>query len=389
MKYFKENEKMRKKVPRSSRLRLLTLFLLLAICTAAAPGYKLVEIEGDYSKLGAGVAGEEIAWRNFEHFFESEHVYFISRLEQGYWLTAMVFTFKYGPRKRWGIYARLVSDTGENYLIKKEIKSKNVRLSHERLYWKHGDSLVEGYYPEYKLKIRAKEVSVDLTFHNRMKGWGFGKWYYDREEGKFSEVYMTVPWGKVAGTMTVKGKKMKVSGVGYSDRVHGNLPFYRTDPLFYGIRALEPMPGSEKVSIHAAYNHFHPAYGKIYNANVFIMGEDGFVRATPHVNIIPRDPMMHEELELEFPRKLIVHAREGDFELNGVFTANKPVEVMDIFQELPFYIRKIAELFWKRPVFSKWEGRFKGSYTINGKEKNFDILGIAEVNYTESLEMKK
>ena len=368
---------------------IFVLLLGLGLLSVAADSqYKSVEITGDWAHKPVGLTDKDIAWKNFTGFFENEHVFMLARLDEGYWFVGMIFTFKYGPQRRWGLYALAADDSGRRWFAKREIKPEEVKLSYEKLSWRSGNTWVEGSYPVYTMHIEEPNLGAHLEFKSRVKGWQSGRWFLTPDHKTFGECFIIAPWADVSGKLVLDGKTIPVHGLGYSDRYHGNLRFDQTDPLFYSVRAIKPMPGSEDVNIQASYDHLSPSFGKLTVPGLFIIQPDRLEVGTMKVIIRGENASIDPKVGYAFPRKLVVDAAEGDFSLHGVFVADRSIEVLDIFKQLPAYIRAIAELFWKRPVYSKWEGRFRGSYKIGSQEKRFDLLAIAEINYTGSINLK-
>lgn len=358
----------------------IALWLWGILGVFAQDSYQPVSVTGDYDNPGGGVSEREIAWNRFENFFENEHCYLIARLEQGYWFFLTIFTFKYGPQQRWGIYGLVVSDSGKRWFAKREVRVEEAKVSHEDLSWESKGTTISGQFPRYIYTLNETDIKARLVVETRFKGWKIGRWYLTPDKKNFGEVFIHVPWGRVSGNLILDGKEIPVTGNGYSDRFHGSSRFDRSDPLFYSVRALTPLPGSSEISIQTSYNHFNPAYGKLCGPSLFIMDEKGFIKASQKVVIRGENFYKHPELGYSFPKRLTVTAQEGDFRFSGIFRADRNLEVLDILKNLPPYIQKIASTFFKTPVFSKWDGIFEGKYILNGRETPFKIRSAAEIN---------
>lgn len=368
---------------------LLLSIILLFFCIAADSSLKLIDLEGEWDNPGQGLTDKQMAWHKFSNFFENEHIYFMARLDEGYWFSFQVFNFKYGPQIRWGVYGFVIDDNGKTYFTKREILPNEPTVNFDKMAWRCGNTWVDTNQPNFTINVEEQAFGGRIEFKSKSKAWNFGKMFYTPDHKEYTHVMILAPWADVSGYLVLNGKKIPVHGKGYVDKTNGNYRLDRTDPLFYGLRAIYPMPGTEQISIEAACNYFHPAYGKLINPNLFIMRQDKIEVATRKVTFKGDKPKMLPEIGLPFPQRITIDAKDGDFTFHGVFEADRNIEAMDIFKQLPPYIRKVAELFFKRPVNSKWSGHFKGNYTKGGKETNFDILSVGEVNYIEQNESKK
>jgi len=360
----------------------LIIVLLFTIVSGAAAlsgdAWRPLPVTGDFNKPGGDLTEKDIAWKEFTNFFEQEHGYMIARFDQGYWLFLTIFTFKYGPQQRWGVYSIVSSDSGKQWFARREILVNEAKLSHEGISWESHGTSIGGSYPRYTYTIKEEAYQAKLAIESRFPGWKLGRWYLTPDKKSFGEVFIYIPWGRISGTLTLDGKQISVSGNAYADRFHGSMRLDRTDPMFFSVRSLTPLPGYPEISIQTSYNHFNPAFGKVSIPSLMIMGQQGFVRATENVVIKGDEYYKDQKLGYFFPRKLTVTAEDAGFTFHGQFTAQRNMEMLDIISQVPPYLRMLVETFVKLPVYSKWDGVFEGAYTLNGKETRFKIRAAAE-----------
>lgn len=273
-----------------------------------------------------------------------------------------------------------MDDSGKKWFAKREVMPKDVTFSNDNISWSSNGTSVSGAYPKYVYTLNEEAFKAKLTVEDAYPGWKIGRTYLTPDKKTLGEVFIFVPRGKISGTLTIDGKEVQVTGNAYADRFHGNQRFDRVDQLFYSVRALTPLPGSADINIHSTFNRSHPGYGKISTPGLLIMGPKAFVKATVFCEIVGQDFQTDPQVGYNFPRKLIVKSDLPGFTFRGVFTSQRNLEVLDILSQLPPYLRKIAEVFFKVPVFSKWDGIFEGSYTLNGTQTNFKLRSLGEVN---------
>lgn len=370
---------------------IIACLALLAVTVSSDEPFRIISPSGDYDNPGGGVSDKAGAWHKHKFFFENEHNFMMARLDQGYWLIYVVFTFKYGPQQRWGIYAKVIDDNGKTWFAKRDVAPKDVKFSYENISWKSKGTGISGTYPEFKFTIEEEGFQANLTSTTLFPGWDTGIYYYEKGKKPFWEVPIYMPWGRIKGTLTLDGKQMEVTGRSYGDHVHGSHRFDHVDPIFYSIRGLSPMPGSAEVSIHVSFNKVHPAHGNAGCPSLILMDSKGFLKATQNVKIRGADFHTDPDTGYSFPRSFIVEADDEGFKLRGVFKADRVIEIMDVISQLPPYLRAIAVKFFNLPVFSKWDGVFEGIYTLKGKQRRFRIRSMGEANFIggpEAIERK-
>ncbi|MDD3719665.1 MAG: lipocalin-like domain-containing protein [Actinomycetota bacterium] len=88
-----------------------------------------------------------------------------------------------------------------------------------------GDNTIQGYYPEYHVRLAHDNLACDLTFENLLPGWtrGTGEVMFGMPEKQ--QVFGWVvaqPRARVSGTLSVDGVEHEVNGLGYHDHNWGN-----------------------------------------------------------------------------------------------------------------------------------------------------------------------
>lgn len=370
-------------------MKKIAILLIMGMISIAGAGTtdtppRLVNSTGDFEHPGQGVTNQSLAWTKMQTFFGNEHIFLLSRLDQGYWMFIQIFTFKYGPSQKYGVYSKVIADNGKTWFAKREVEMKDAIVSYNSINWESKGTSIKGNHPEFRFIIKEEAFQADVTAKAFFKGWDMGKFYYEENDKKaYWDVPVYLPWGKLEGTITLDGKTIKVSGYTYGDRVHGVHRFDLVDPIFYGIRGVSPVQGSPQVSIQVAYNGINPAHGNAYNAVLMVMNPNGFLITSQKVKIHGADYRKNNETGYTFPRSFIVDADDPGkgFKLRGTFKADRPIEIMDVISQLPPYLRALALKFFKLPVFSKWDGIFEGVYTFKDEQVNFRIRSMGEASF--------
>ena len=369
-------------------MKKLAILLIAGMLTIAVAGTKdtpprLVECTGDFENHDRGVSNQSLAWTKMDTFFGNEHVFLLTRFDQGYWMFIQIFTLKYGPYQKYGVYSKVIADNGKIWFARREVEKKDAVVSYNNINWESKGTSVKGNHPEFRFTVKEEAFEADVTARTFFKGWDMGKYYYEENKKAYWDIPVYLPWGRTEGTLTLDGKTIEVSGYAYGDRVHGVHRFDLVDPIFYAVRAVSPIDGSPKVSIHVVYNGVHPAHGNAYNAILMLMDPKGFKITSRKVKIHGADHGKDNKTGYTFPRSFIVEADDPgkNFKLRGIFKADRPMEIMDVISQIPHYLRSLALKFFKFPVFSKWDGVFNGFYTLDGERVDFQIRSMGEVSF--------
>ncbi len=357
------------------RLLLLSLaaagFLLLA---PVESGLERPILGPERYSLEKCIVGEEImAFHHPTRFYENEFTgsMFISR--DGWKYIANLFYFKMGPQYKWGLSVTVADPENNYYLGKREINLDDVNFSKDSAEVTAGESFIKGKNPNYHIRYVTDEVTVDYRIKSRVppfapgNGGKFtfgpdGKWFYNAGFG--------VPWGDVTGYVKVNGEKHRIEAQGYLDHGHWSVPFYRHNPAWEGFYTWTWEPqGGHMYAIQVSDFVIHEAYGGKKLGMGIVIKDNEIVCATPRFNVYPKDIRLDERTGVSFPWRIDARTLpDAPCTITGTSRALQEWEILDIFGELPAYIRAIAKTLLKRPVYFRAYGKFNGFVKFDGQK---------------------
>lgn len=131
-------------------------------------------------------------------------------------------------------------DTKNHHFYLKYKKQRYEKLKDEGFAIKLENAFMRGLFPNYELKMRDPDHDIEAHIKSTAKSyphwisqdvtngwlpWGLGSYRYG-----------FIPKLDVTGTMTYKGKKQKISGIGYFEHVYGNFNFKKPTEMLSGIK---------------------------------------------------------------------------------------------------------------------------------------------------------
>lgn len=319
-------------------------------------------------------------------FYENEYTGGMCFSKDGWKYVGNLFFFKLGPEFRWGITVSVTEPNGTYHLGKAEIDSKKIVYSKDSIEVKFGESYITGKNPNYHIHYVTDQATVDFVFKSRVKIWAAGadgKFPFGPSNKYFLHIANPVPWGDVTGYIIVNGQKHPFDGQGYIDHGHYSVPLNRQLTTWEGFIAFnwEPIDG-HMWNITVFDNITHPEYGGGRIATLFVIKDNRIVYATPQYVVEGSDLRKEPKTGIEFPWRFTVKTTGGNCSFQGVSVAKQTWELLDIFAELPDYVRPIALKFLKRPVYWRGFGTFDGAFTCEGETVHFKQMpSFHDANY--------
>ncbi|GEM_PF-1335696 len=336
--------------------------------------------------INVGLPSERVAWQKHAGANGEEHIFLVGFFDQGIEIFTTIFAFKYGPIKKFGYYSFLNEDsTGKKWFIKGECKSDYRDVSKTSLDINCGNTSFSGKWPEWKLVINEKEFQAELTYRATVPTFDVGRCFYTPDRKIHLDCFVFVPRGRVWGTVTTDGKVRKVSGQAYGDHSHQNLPPTRQGPFYYAVRVFpDPKtPDDEKLHLNFSNQALHKAYGGGADKFSFVVSDREVIGFTRNIDIKPLEVFEDPETGYKYVRRVKITAMGENFTVNGLFAVDDVIEIFDIYQWLPPWARKIAEKFWKRPVYFRFLGKFNGVLDIDGNTVRIKQRATSEMNFTQ------
>jgi len=140
----------------------------------------------------------------------------------------------------------------------------------------------------------------------------------------------------------------------------------------------------DEVYLNFSSRALHEAYGGGFDKSAFVARGRKILFFTRDVELTWKKLYKDPDTGYKYVREVDIDARGGGYRVRGVFTAAEVIEIMDIYRWLPGWLRKIAEKFWKRPVYFRFLGKFRGEMeTPEGGKVGLNQRATSEMNFTQ------
>ena len=159
----------------------------------------------------------------------------------------------------------------------------------------------------YRIYAPGKKTGMDLTFKRIVPPWkplGIGRLYdnHDQVQGWL----VPCPRAEVEGTITLRGKEIKVKGKGYHDHNWGNVSMHDSLGYWWWGRFHHP-------EYTLIYYYLYPTRKNEPNIPRLFLAKGDKVLMTPeNVQLKASEPKLDKETGQMIPRKLDITAKDGN-----------------------------------------------------------------------------
>jgi hypothetical protein len=189
--------------------------------------------------------------------------------------------------------------------------------------------------PVYEVHVSEGKIGCHLTYQAEVNGWkpGTGLSHFGRL-GSFGWV---IPFARasVAGTITVDGKTIPVSGVGYHDHNWLNFPFQSVIQYWMWGRIYS--------------DHFTSVYAYIqcnqkvadHTVKVLMLAKGcEVILSTGEFDFLPDDFQYNPKAKYQFPKKISIHA---DGVMSAILNVREVLEAQDMLEAFNPVLRFLAK----------------------------------------------
>ena len=368
----------------SAAIAAVLALLLAEPCAAAAARI----YEGPWSwRHPEGVTvgpGELYPDAQFKGIFQSRSFFYTGRLDNGIVFVINLFHWTYSVFNQWGLTVLVTDPDGRVFTFEGSLPEKD-RTDPESGFSLHFGSTTfeETDGGGCRVRIVLKDFSCDLSIHPLLPAWkpGDGWAFFTRKGDEYCQYVSPTPWAGLSGTMQVFGQTVSADGQCLWDNCLTVQPLNRANSLITVFRAFgEPEhPSGSRTFISAMVTWTSEKYGPLPVPMLLVARDSTWVFTTKDFSLTPSDWSSRRDPPFPYPNRYTVSARDGTAGLEGYFKSERMYHALDVFDSLTPFLRSIAVLFLKRPVYYRMVGRFQGTLTTkNGEEIPLDLPAAGE-----------
>jgi hypothetical protein len=301
--------------------------------------------------------------------------YFEAAFDHGYSAVAIVWPMNYSKpwRRQCTVQLSIYTPEGETRkhyifpprrLFSASLESCDVRV---------GDSFMRGAYPRYEVSMEAEGDRVDLVFESEVPGWkpktGVNLIPFPRLESMGWVV--PVPRARVAGTLTVDGRRVEVEGHGYHDHNFGDTPIFHVIDNWHWGHIVSGGLGVTWADITTSrglgYQH----------ALMFLLSRSGrLVYESPGIRLEYGDWKDDPSFLHPYPGLITVEFGEAGAPARGGFSmrVRNVIETQDLLDivGIPGFLKGLTHSLTK-PYYFRWLSSVTGSLEVEGE--SFELGG--------------
>jgi hypothetical protein len=312
------------------------------------------------------VEPSELAFTDKEYeYATSQSVYLMARFNEGWVMMLSLFEYRSVLIHKWGIYTTVTSPAGREHWATLDMRDEAVRFDTTRLYVTDGTNTVEGGLSSYRVTFDFRGFACDLRLDNILPAWkgGDGLDVMSRDGRAFAARVMGCPWGRVTGWIKMDGRTVEVEGQGLLEKALTVNPMNRLDPYLYSIRVFadDSAPPEDRWYIGVLDVTTHEAYGGARQSRMEVGRAGEWLFTTHDYTLEPREVRQGIGVPYPVPRRVGITARAPGYLLQAEYRAEVLFNVTDVLSEVPKWIRPIAAVFVKRPVYFRFLGKLDGT----------------------------
>jgi hypothetical protein len=239
---------------------------------------------------------------------------------------------------------------------------------------KFGSNEVDGDMNGINLKVRCDESTLDLRFDNQgvpsKPGSGTLRFENSGEEKGFYSMVFTSPRAIVSGTLTNKGQKTSIDGVGNAYHTWTNIGPHQQARRWFRFNSIR-----DEFSIVLAELEAPSAFGSSHEGWALVYGPEGRIVSSARVRYDYDGFIKDQKAEEGYiiPRRVRIMAVDSDNTIQGTLTMTSIKDIQDPLSDLDFFRKAIVSRFTKpRDYYIGCNYTFnikdsKGSHALQGE----------------------
>lgn len=360
--------------------------LVFGSCASETQPAKLAVEKRHYErlKLGERPAVWEDGFRTSLEPGCYEWWYFDAHLDDGSVLVIVFFTRPYVDIDGEAVpqvEIRLTLPDGKEQRSLVKVSRDDFIASRDRCDVNIGKSRIVGDLKNYEIHVESDTMNADIVLKGGVPAWrpATGHIFFGEDEQKYFAWLPSVPYGTVAGTISVNGKQRAVRGSGYHDHNWGNILLGKALNNWWWSRAqfgdytiiTSEMIGEEK------YGHVKLPIFLLARKGEILMEDGGkmtLLRSKAETHPVSGKPM---ENTISF-----VYADPGRG-LSAKYTLERKRDIVvnDLLTMLPSWKAFLARLLGVRPWYHRIQGDATLDIDIKGKKEHLTAETVYELMY--------
>ena len=283
-----------------------------------------------------------------------EHWYFDARLDDGRVVVGFLQTAEL-MTKRPGVELHVYNPDGTRLEKKRPYPLAAVVVSEERCDVRVGHNFARVLAPQkngllsHELYLREGDLELNLRFDSEVPMWRPGLGYTSYGERDFFAWVVAAPRARVTGSVTAKGERREVSGIGYHDHNWGIGTMPKIVDHWYWGRVY-----AEDATCIYATIFTTDRYARMVSKPFMLAFGSEVVLSTGEVEIIEGKRVYDRVADQHYPSSLTLRADGGVAEL--VLTVREVLHAHDLLDEVPVVRNPVIKTFAK-PLINRLLGR--------------------------------
>lgn len=362
---------------------IILVFVGLMLC-AAAPSSDLI-YPGDWSSTNSELKPEDYSFPGYKDTYVNDGIYSQIRFDDGGYMFAQFFIYKAGPLWRYGELFTYVETDGTRKWFKEEVPDAKVQQKGPPFFWRENESTLSGDGANLHWVIKCQGLEADLRYKRLTPGWkaGDGKARLNAQKNIYFKNVVICPAARVEGTIKIDGKPRMAGGYAYLDRtVQTSIPTHYAAVSLSTYTMPDPKaPPEDRWFLHFLDNFSSSAYNNTRYPWLILIRNDKIVFTSKDFTVKQEDFRIDPSIGEKSPFRFVVNGRQGADTIQFATQGEKIIDSMDVFSQLPPYIKKFALTFLKRPVYFRISSTVKGTLHQNGQSIPFHSIGMSGTVY--------
>jgi hypothetical protein len=312
----------------------------------------------DPATLNAGLAATEYGYHPEENHSWGESWYLLATDAKMNQIWVLLSVSNYGPVKFAGTVDLFwYGADGTKARGHVECKKDQIQADLNRVSVSIAGSTMTGKFPTYRLKAKAQDVALDLTYTSDVPDLqlGQGRLGFGEGKGQYWTVGVMTPRATVSGTVTIGEKTFPFRGKGYYDHGRSNLKIPSFSKAWTVLRVIQ-----DDLAIGAMRIDMKPGYAPASAPVIWVALGNKIVVNSGNVSIKAAGGAVEKRSGITYPTKFAIDYADGATKLSGTVDLTRITEPLNVLDLLSPFVRALVKAFYTDP----WQFRAVGQANL-------------------------